>query len=239
VARLAPKVLTLSECERTFLEKLLNRHSTPQQIALRAKIILLADKGNNNREIGRELNISRFMVRRWRNRWLELSERSIPAIERLQDEERSGKPAKFSMEQVVELFALACCEPEDYGRPISDWTARELAEEIVKQGIVESISPRHVGRLLEEAQIKPHQSRYWLTPPLDDEFDAKAQNISNLYITAIERAGVGERTVCIDEMTGIQAIERKEKDLPLRPGKVKRREARVYPSWNTGINRQP
>ena len=54
---------------------------------------------------------------------------------RLQDEERSGKPAKFSMEQVVELFALACCEPEDYGRPISDWTARELAEEIVKQGI--------------------------------------------------------------------------------------------------------
>jgi putative transposase len=135
VARLAPKVLTLSECERTELEKLLNRHSTPQQIALRAKIILLADKGNNNREIGRELNISRFMVRRWRNRWLELSERSIPAIERLQDEERSGKPAKFSMEQVVELFALACCEPEDYGRPISDWTARELAEEIVKQGI--------------------------------------------------------------------------------------------------------
>jgi putative transposase len=42
------------------------------------------------------------------------------------------------MEQVVELFALACCEPEDYGRPISDWTARELAEEIVKQGIVAS-----------------------------------------------------------------------------------------------------
>lgn len=165
MAQLAPKLLTLRECERTELEKLLNRHSTPQQIALRAKIILLADKGNNNREIGRELNISRFMVRRWRNRWSELSERSIPVMERLQDQERSGKPAKFSMEQVVELFALACCEPEDYGRPISDWTARELAEEIVKQGIVESISPRHVGRLLEEAQIKPHQSRYWLTPP--------------------------------------------------------------------------
>ncbi len=120
MARLAPKFLNLRECERTELEKLLNRRSTPQQIALRAKIILLADKGNNNREIGRELNISRFMARRWRNRWLELSERSIPVIERLQDEERSGKPAKFSMEQVVGLFALACCEPEDYGRPISD-----------------------------------------------------------------------------------------------------------------------
>ena len=165
MAPLAPKSLILSECERQELEKLLNRHSTPQQIALRAKIILLAAQGNNNREIGRELNVSRFMARRWRNRWLELSQRSIPIIERLKDQERSGTPAKFRMEQVVGLFSIACSEPEDYGRPISDWTARELAEEMVKQNMVESISPRHVGRLLEEAQIKPHQSRYWLTPP--------------------------------------------------------------------------
>ncbi|MGB7444052.1 MAG: helix-turn-helix domain-containing protein [Coleofasciculaceae cyanobacterium] len=165
MARLAPKSLNLIECDRQELEKLINRPSAPQQIVLRAKIILLADKGNNNREIGRELKISRYMARRWRNRWLELNERSVPVIERLQDGERSGAPAKFSMEQVVELFALACSSPEDYGRPISDWTARELAEEIEKQGIVDSISPRHVGRLLEEAQIKPHQSRYWLTPP--------------------------------------------------------------------------
>jgi len=85
MARLAPKSLTLSECARQELEKLLNRRSTPQQIALRAKIILLADEGKNNREIGRELNISRFMARRWRLRWLELSERSLPVIERLQD----------------------------------------------------------------------------------------------------------------------------------------------------------
>ena len=165
MARLAPKSLNLIECDRQELEKLLNRHSAPQQIALRAKIILLADKGCNNREIGRELNISRYMARRWRNRWLELTELCVPVIERLKDNERSGTPAKFNMEQVVELFALACSKPEDYGRPISDWTARELAEEIEKQDIVESISPRHFGRLLEEAQIKPHQSRYWLTPP--------------------------------------------------------------------------
>jgi putative transposase len=165
VAKLAPKLLTLSECEREELEKLLNRRSAPQQIVLRAKIILLAEEGNNNREIGRELNITRVMARRWRDRWLELSLRSLPVIERLVDSERRGKPATFSMEQVVELFALACSQPEDYGRPISHWTSRELAEEMVKQGIVESISPRHVGRLLEEAQIKPHQNRYWLTPP--------------------------------------------------------------------------
>jgi putative transposase len=105
MAQLAPKSLTLSECDHEELEKLLNRRSTPQQIALRAKIILLADEGKNNREIGRELKISRFMARRWRLRWLELSERSLPVIEKLQDGERSGTPARFSMEQVVELFA--------------------------------------------------------------------------------------------------------------------------------------
>ena len=63
MAQLAPKSLTLSLCDRQELEKLLNQRSTPQQIALRAHIILLADKGFNNRGIGRELNISRYMAR--------------------------------------------------------------------------------------------------------------------------------------------------------------------------------
>jgi putative transposase len=55
------------------------------------------------------------------------------------------------MEQVIELFALACSPPSDYGRPISHWTSRELTDEIIKQGMIGSISVRHVGRLLEAA----------------------------------------------------------------------------------------
>lgn len=74
-------------------------------------------------------------------------------------------PATFSLEQILHLFALACDDPATYGRPISHWTARELSAEMVKQGIVEIISPRHVRRLLEEASLKPHQSGYWLNPP--------------------------------------------------------------------------
>jgi putative transposase len=105
------------------------------------------------------------MARLWRNRWLETEGKELSIFQRLQDQERVGTPVKFSMEQVIELFALACSPPEDYGRPISHWTPRELADEIMKQGIIESISVRHVGRLLEEAELKPHQSRYWLTPP--------------------------------------------------------------------------
>jgi putative transposase len=67
-----------------------------------------------------------------------------------------GAPVKFSMEQVLQLFAIACSKPDDYGRPISHWTARELADEIMKLLIIESISIRHVGRLLEEAELKPY-----------------------------------------------------------------------------------
>lgn len=165
MARLTPKILNLSDCERNEIQQLINRHNTPQQIALRAKIILMASDGQNNREIARNLDINRQMARLWRNRWLETDGKELSIFQRLQDQERVGAPVKFRMEQIIELFALACSPPEDYGRPISHWTPRELADEIMFQGIIESISVRHVGRLLEEAELKPHQSRYWLTPP--------------------------------------------------------------------------
>lgn len=163
--RLAPPPLKLSETEREQLQQLVNRHSTPQQSALRASIILLASEGENHRAIAQRLNISRDMARFWRNRWLALAEKEIPVIERLQDAQRCGGPPTFSLEQILQLFAIACEKPEGYGRAISHWTARELADEMVQQGIVETISPRHVGRLLEEADLKPHQSQYWLSPP--------------------------------------------------------------------------
>lgn len=162
---LAPTPLQLNETEREKLQQLVNRHSTAQQIAIRASIILLADEGQNHREIARNLNVSRDMARLWRNRWLELSHKDISVAERLADAERSGGPMTFSLEQILQLFAIACEKPEDYGRPMSHWTARELADEVVKQGIVTSISPRHVGRLMAEADLKPHQSQYWLNPP--------------------------------------------------------------------------
>jgi putative transposase len=165
VPKSAPKPLKLSEGEREQLQQLVNRHSTPQQLALRASIILLADEGRNHQEIAHALEIRRDMARLWRNRWLALSQKAVAVVERLQDAERAGAPATFSLEQILQFFAMACEQPEQYGRPISEWTARELADEMVKQGMVEAISPRHVGRLLAEASLKPHQSGYWLNPP--------------------------------------------------------------------------
>jgi transposase len=157
--------ISLRESEKAYLEKLLRRSSTPQQIAMRAKIILRAAEGEGHGEISRALGITKYTSRLWRKRWLELSEGEISVEKRLEDSARSGKPATFTLEQLTQLYALACDPPEKYGRPISHWTPRELADELMKQKIVDSISQRHVARLLAEADLKPHQSGYWLHPP--------------------------------------------------------------------------
>jgi putative transposase len=163
--RLSAPPITLSEPEQADIERLLRRSSTPQQIAMRAKIILRSGAGEGHGEISRALGITKYTSRLWRNRWLELSERELSVEERLEDAPRCGTPATFTLEQLTQLYALACDPPQKYGRPISHWTARELADELMKQKIVESISQRHVGRLLAEADLKPHQSGYWLNPP--------------------------------------------------------------------------
>ena len=113
MARLAPKELKLSQSDRQKLQQLVNRHNTPQQIVLRARIILLGSEGKNHGEIARTLDISIDMARLWRNRWLSTSDRELSIVQRLQDSERTGAPVKFSMEQVIELFALACSPPEN------------------------------------------------------------------------------------------------------------------------------
>lgn len=163
--RLTAAPISLTASEQTDLETLARRPSTAQQIALRAKIILRASRGESHGQISRELGISKDMSRLWRNRWLAVSPGGIPVVERLRDAPRPGTPATFSLEQITQLYALACAPPEQYGRPISHWSPRELADEMMKQGIVEQISERHVGRLLADAELKPHQSRYWLHPP--------------------------------------------------------------------------
>ena len=163
--RLAPKPIKLENNEEQELAKILARHSTSQQIVKRAKIILMASQGKNHRQIARELGISREMARLWRERWLALKHKEVSVHERLLDSERPGVPTKFTTEQVLKLFAIACEPPEKYGKPISHWTSRELAEVMMEKEIVESISARHVGRLLAEASLKPQKSEYWLNPP--------------------------------------------------------------------------
>jgi transposase len=214
----------VSRLEYKKLRKLVRSGKTEQRLVMRAKIILLALKGYDNCQIERELEVSRNTVRKWRRRWIASDGKGESVEKRLEDAPRSGTPSTFTAEELTHRFAIACEEPEDSGRPISQWTSRELADEMQKRGIVKSISERHVGRLLAEADLKPHQIRYWLTRSDDELFDVKVAAICEVYLTAQERAKLGERTLSTDEMSGIQALERKYPGLPMRPGKVRRRE---------------
>jgi transposase len=146
-----PPRVDLTDEERSELEKLVRRHSTRQQIALRARIVLAAAEGKNNKEVADEEGVDVSTSRRWRDRWLHLqpiplSELSVE--ERLEDLPRPGAPSRITAEQRCQIIAMACEEPEESGRPISHWTGREIADEIKKRGIVDQISPRHAARLL-------------------------------------------------------------------------------------------
>lgn len=151
-----------------------------------------------------------------------LSELSVE--ERLEDLPRPGAPARITAAQRCHIEALACEQPEKSGRPITHWTHREIADELIQRQIVESISPRHAGRLLTEGDLKPHLIRYWLTPGSDERGDEKIKDINDLYQRAPDLVKQAERVVSNDELTGVQALERKHPGLPLRPGKIKRRE---------------
>jgi transposase len=146
-----PASIELTDAELQALVELVRRHSTAQQIALRARLVLAAAEGYNNAQVARHLGVSLEMVRLWRERWLALRPASLedlPAADRLSDAPRPGKPRRISDEQVCQIVALACEAPERSGRPISQWTGREIADEIKQRGIVEQISGRHAARLL-------------------------------------------------------------------------------------------
>lgn len=146
-----PPKIELTNAERQALDELVRRHGTPQQMALRARIVLAAAEGQNNAQIVRRLGVSIEMVRLWRERWLILQPanlKDLPVAERLRDAPRPGKPRRITDEQVCRIAELACEAPEKSGRPISQWTGREIAEEIQKRGIVDQISERHAARLL-------------------------------------------------------------------------------------------
>ena len=144
------QVVKLSDVEQHGLEKLIKRHQVGQQIAKRARIVLAAARGQKNKEIAQEYKVTLDTVGLWRNRWVKLQDISFDDLsleERLQDAPRPGAPAKITADQRCRIEALACEKPEASDRPITHWTAREIADELIQRKIVDNISPRHAARL--------------------------------------------------------------------------------------------
>jgi putative transposase len=162
-----PATISLSPRQQTLLEHIRQRQTAPQRLVRRV-LIVLALAANPGVEVGaRGLGLNRISVRLWRDRWLQAADAlrqaeaegaSDPELlslieEALDDAPRPGAPATFAPEHIVQIVAVACEPPAKSDRPLSHWTARELADEVKKRRIVQDISPRTVGRFLKTGRL--------------------------------------------------------------------------------------
>jgi hypothetical protein len=136
-----------------------------QRLVERARMIVCADGGQDGTAIAAEMGVDPQRPRRWRRRWAAAAagideaeaagacdrDLRIRIEEALSDAPRPGTPPKFGAEAVAQLISLACEPPADSGLPITHWTPEELAKEAQNRGIVESISARHLDRLLKRS----------------------------------------------------------------------------------------
>jgi transposase len=230
--------VTITESQQEILRTFSRSTTAPSRLRQRASIILLAFDGLLNEQIAETVGLVYRQVGRWRRRWanaweqlihLECCEsratlrRAIEAV--LTDEPRPGAPSKFTPEQVTQILAIACEPPEKSGRPITHWTPRELADEVAQRGIVSSISPSQVRRYLREAALQPHKSRYWLNTTEKDprRFEEQVKTVCDTYLTAPQRERIdATHTVCVDEMTSLQALERIAPSKAMIAGKCER-----------------
>jgi transposase len=137
--------------------------------------------------------------------------------------EVDGRPAlgsaDFSLSDAdaARVEAEACRPPEEVGVPVTHWSASLLGEHVRAQGI--DVSDRTVGRILRDADLQPHRQKMYLTSH-DEEFREKRDDVLRVYY----ETPPDEYIVCVDEKTGIQALERRHPDIPMQPGQPVRRE---------------
>ena len=194
----AAKVV-ITERQQVILQKLSRATTVSYRLRQRAQVILMAFAGRLNRDIACVVGLGKDQVGIWRRRWQVAFERLtvIEGLEKpadvaraiedvLSDEHRSGGPATFTAEQLTMIFAIACEAVEESGRPVARWTQREIIDEAVKRGVVDSISESHLSTLLAKAQLQPHKSRYWLnTREKDPEvFEQQMRTVCECYLEA-------------------------------------------------------
>jgi len=223
-----------------ILKQLSRSRTAGRDVVSRAHMILMAFQKYNNQAIAASLGVCARTVGKWRRRWrdsyqallhMQFAEnraafrRAIVAC--LSDAPRSGSPGKFTAGQIVGLLGIACKSPEQSGRPVTSWTGRELADESARRGLIDSISASHVNRILREVGLQPHRSQYWCNTTERDpeQFQREVEAVCRTYRDAPRLyEEFGTHTVCVDEMTSLQANERRAPTKLPRPGQIAKEE---------------
>lgn len=232
--------IQLTKLMYEILTELANSRTVGNSVAQRANVVLMGFEKVTNQAIAIRLGICAKTVGLWRRRWrdscrallrMQFDERKSrfrrSIILCLSDAPRSGTPGKFTAEQIVGLIGIACEPPEKSGRPVTTWTGGELAHECHKRNMIDSISASHVNRILREVDLKPHQSCYWCnTTEKDPElFQSQVEIVCQTYLQAPQLYyQFDTHTVCVDEMTSLQANERRAETKRSRPGQIAKEE---------------
>jgi transposase len=197
-----PTALDPSEAERAELQGWSRRRKTAQALALRARIVLRAAEGLSNTAIADELGVAKHTVGKWRERFAEAR------LDGLRDEPRSGAPRTVTDERVAALLVRTLeTAPED----ATHWSTRSMAAAC-------GLSPATVHRVWRAFGLRPHRTEGFQLSA-DPEFVEKVRDIVGLYLSPPDRALV----LCVDEKTEMQAVERTQPVLPMRPGQPERR----------------
>lgn len=227
MSRLAATEVTLEPQEKQDLLHIAHSSTEQARYVQRARIVLLAHAAMSNQAIAGKLVLTRNVVIRWRQRYVDRRQRKPDqkVRERLVDELRSGAPARISAEAYVDLLALATTDPQSLGLPLTHWSRQDLTDYAIEKGVVKSIHPSTVGRFLAECDLKPHRVRGWMNRKDDPEFPARATQVKEVLSEAVCAAhDPTHAVVSFDEKTGIQALERVAKDHPIQPGRPVKQE---------------
>ncbi len=197
----AKEPFCLQPQERARLEQLVRSTRLPAGLARRARVLLLLAQGFSLRRVQVHTGMSPRRVRAWKLNWQK------KGLDGLLDAPRRGRPKQLTAAQ--EAAILATTERRPPGS-ITHWSTRRLARRL-------GVSQVTVMRVWHKAGLQPHRLRRYLASP-DPEFEAKAKDILGLYLDPPKNAAV----FCIDEKTAIQALDRSQPALPMRPGQPER-----------------
>lgn len=203
----------VSASEAQELERIVRAGRGEARRYRRARMVQLAAAGASISAIARTLGTSRARVGDWLRRF------EAAGVEGLEDQPRSGRPVEIAALERHQVVAAACSEPSEFGLDRTVWSHEALAAALERSGRVRSISSSAVGRILAEAEIKPHRVKAWCHST-DPEYQVKLRSIVDLYVSPPP----GESVLCIDEKSGIQALSRRRALLPATPRRRPRQE---------------
>jgi transposase len=198
MARIAAPV-TLSEADRAQLQQWVRAQSTPQQVALRSRILLLAAEGKDNLGIASELKVNRHTPALWRGRFIK---EGLEAVWEIQSG-RGRKPRYHQEKGAAIVEATLQTKPKG----MTHWSCRTMAR-------AQQVSKNTVNRIGQEYNLKPHRARTFKLSR-DPKFLEKLTDVVGLYLNPPDKALV----LCVDEKSQIQALDRTQPGLPLKKGR--------------------